>query len=84
MSNCKSQKRSRGRRKPKNPAWIHRHSNKNKYKNLSRRLNFKIQNVYILGGVNKIDLLLMSEAKRWSEILDLLKINMFLRDRENS
>ena len=48
LSNCKPQKRASGRRKPKNPEWVHRNINKNKHKSMLRRLNFKMEDVYIL------------------------------------
>lgn len=48
LSNCKSQKRTSGRRKLKNPGWVHRNISKNKHRSMLRRLNFKLEDVYIL------------------------------------
>ena len=46
--NCKYHKRTRGRRQLKNPGWGRRNINKNKHQSMLRRLNFKMEDVYIL------------------------------------
>lgn len=60
---------------------IHRNSNENKHKSTGEKAQSQDAKRLYTSVVNKMGLLLMSEAKRLSKILGLLlKTNMFLKD----